>query len=439
MHTSIRRCFLVIATAVCGTTPGVLVAQASGADSIRGTGGGNAGQSTAKPVQASIPWSVEGPHGGRWVLFKEDQDTVEIVVTPGGSSLRNLKVERSTLVNAETGATLRASSLQILGLQNDSAPAGRSSTLKLRVEDKLLPWGEYKGSVRLAAEGREDQTLELTVQRSSWLAWLLGGIAILAGIALAWLANYYLRQLSLRNQALLPAARLKDVVTDLLQRVDDAVKVTGVPLVTLRAHLEKCRGELDAAYLGSRGFVPGRAPSFFGAADVKSSYEEHLDEQGRQVRILDVIVRKGVAAAAEHWPGATDEQRTVLRGRLGELDALPPLVQTPQEAAEKVDEIAARATERKLFRDGAPVGGTPPVREILVQIERVNLTAWGIWAVLTLLVGLMALVFTNYGFGTPLDFCKCLLWGLGLPLAGQQLQNLPANSVTTAFNLTVPR
>jgi hypothetical protein len=40
------------------------------------------------------------------------------------------------------------------------------------------------------------------------------------------------------------------------------------------------------------------------------------------------------------------------------------------------------------------------------------------------------LIIPNAGFGVPMDFVLCLLWGFGLPIAGQQLA---PGSVKTAL------
>jgi len=48
------------------------------------------------------------------------------------------------------------------------------------------------------------------------------------------------------------------------------------------------------------------------------------------------------------------------------------------------------------------------------------------------------LVFSNLGFGVPMDYVYCFFWGLGLPSAGQQLTQMAAGSVTTALRVTIP-
>ena len=43
------------------------------------------------------------------------------------------------------------------------------------------------------------------------------------------------------------------------------------------------------------------------------------------------------------------------------------------------------------------------------------------------------------GFGTVADYLRCLLWGFGLPVAGQGLQTLTMSSVNTQLGVTLPK
>ena len=58
--------------------------------------------------------------------------------------------------------------------------------------------------------------------------------------------------------------------------------------------------------------------------------------------------------------------------------------------------------------------------------------------VITVGVGVAALIMSDPGFGTRLDLLKCLFWGLGVQTAGQQLQQLTPATVRTAFGVSVP-
>jgi hypothetical protein len=52
---------------------------------------------------------------------------------------------------------------------------------------------------------------------------------------------------------------------------------------------------------------------------------------------------------------------------------------------------------------------------------------------------LFILVTTNYSFGIGLDYFKCFFWGLGIQIAGQQLQQLTPASVATTLNISMPK
>lgn len=73
--------------------------------------------------------------------------------------------------------------------------------------------------------------------------------------------------------------------------------------------------------------------------------------------------------------------------------------------------------------------------EILrVDIARLGVLSWLFIFLATTGAGAYILVFSgaNAGFGTPLDYLLCLLWGLGLP-AGAQLMNATTSTISSTF------
>jgi hypothetical protein len=73
-----------------------------------------------------------------------------------------------------------------------------------------------------------------------------------------------------------------------------------------------------------------------------------------------------------------------------------------------------------------------------VQIDAVNAGVWVAWAVVTLVAGVAALVGTNPGFGTWLDFVKCFFWGLGAQIVGDRLQDAKPSQVAASLGVTLP-
>jgi hypothetical protein len=62
-----------------------------------------------------------------------------------------------------------------------------------------------------------------------------------------------------------------------------------------------------------------------------------------------------------------------------------------------------------------------------------------VWGAVTLLAGYAALILSNPGFGTSMDLVACFFWGLGVQIAGQQIQQLTAGNITTALHVGVPK
>ena len=91
---------------------------------------------------------------------------------------------------------------------------------------------------------------------------------------------------------------------------------------------------------------------------------------------------------------------------------------------------------------GGPVGGAPRRRtasDLAVELENLRGDVWLVWAAVTLALGFTVLILSNPGFGTGLDLMKSFFWGLGVQVAGQQLQQLTPGKVASRFSLPVPK
>jgi len=79
----------------------------------------------------------------------------------------------------------------------------------------------------------------------------------------------------------------------------------------------------------------------------------------------------------------------------------------------------------------------PSAAELRVQITRVGELAWAFITVATTLVGSFVLIFQGSaaGFGAPVDYLTCILWGFGFS-TGSQLLNSTTSSVATTFGIT---
>jgi hypothetical protein len=76
---------------------------------------------------------------------------------------------------------------------------------------------------------------------------------------------------------------------------------------------------------------------------------------------------------------------------------------------------------------------------IQMEIQTITLLFWAVWGSLSVLTGFIVLVMPDPGFGTVADYLRCLLWGFGLPVAGQGLQTLTMSSLNTQLGVTLPK
>ena len=81
----------------------------------------------------------------------------------------------------------------------------------------------------------------------------------------------------------------------------------------------------------------------------------------------------------------------------------------------------------------------PTRAQLLIRVAHIVGAVWFLWAVLTLITGFAALILTNPAFGVPADYVKCFLWGIGVQMAGQQLQQLGPGSISTALGVSIPK
>jgi hypothetical protein len=406
---------------------------------------------------ASSAWTVQGPTGGRWVLRWGNE--LEITVAAGDQPLRNVRLAGSTLQSVETGAPLRVGRLQLCRVDPPQTPprraavctpppeiaAGNQAVFALRLEPKSVPAGIYTGAVLLAADGGTGvKTVELRVEKTTVGEWGLGGIAIAAGVLLGWLLTVFLRQLNARATAKLPASLILDGVEELRTQVKAASQLTEVPFPTLATQFKAREEALKLSVLEGKGFIPPAVPNPFAASpDNTAAYQQYLTEQGTRVRALEVIVRLGIGYAVARWPDAPNRQP--IKKALARLDAAASTHTEPAAAEAAVRQILADMRNElgdppgMLKQEEAGGAAMPPVREVQLQIQRVSLLGWGLTTLVTILAGLVVLVVTNYGFGTLLDYIKCVFWGLGLPIAGQQLQQLTPSSIYTIFRVPTVR
>jgi hypothetical protein len=84
-----------------------------------------------------------------------------------------------------------------------------------------------------------------------------------------------------------------------------------------------------------------------------------------------------------------------------------------------------------------PSPQNPTVMSVFVHIELFTALFWIVWAILAVLIGGLVLILPNPGFGGVLDYARCFLWGFGLPVAGQSIQQLTMSSINSGFGVSI--
>jgi hypothetical protein len=372
-----------------------------------------------------------------------------VVVVTDTQRATNLRILQSTLQEATTGAQLPPSRLRLCLSGRCDGPINLDRRTAARVELVVDPAfrhkGTFTGSVFLASN--ENLTgfapVELTVLSTTRRARAAGIALLLAGILVGVLVTVVLRHRALRLQALLPAKRLQGLIDRLEREVKAAVQPADAPFRQTLARLEALRVELSSDNLEGLGYVPGRLAAAVPATDRAGEYGELLKRIAGEVGAVEVVLVRGIRPVMELWTAHPGHD--ALKKALGELDctgAHSATREAAQEAAEKIRaaaESAVGAARRAESLAGAEAVTLPVVHQVQVAFQRTNAAIWVLWALVTWVTGIVALVATNYAFGAGLDYYKCFLWGIGVQVAGNQLQQLTPASVATAFGISTQK
>jgi hypothetical protein len=401
--------------------------------------------SASQQTAASSPWTIQAPPP-KLVLIADR--ATSLVVTAGDAAVRGLHVIHSTLQEETTGALLSADALRLCAPEGAACTTpvdvegGAARRVALVVDPGFTHHGTFRGTVRIAAAGpAAAQTFELTVLSSSWRSRLLGAAAIALGILVSLLITVVLRQHAARAALLLPAVRVMDEIRRIETALVAAESATGREAHGAHRRLDDLSRRLSPVELESRGYIPPRIRPAFAIESTETAYREYLAGIAANVAALDVVVRDGFGGLAARWPAGSQPQ---YEAAFRELDELAATVLTVEEATTGVAEVLARLAQA-LAPPGAraapqaPAPARPLTRErVLVQLQTVSLALWGLWGALTLVVGIVALIATNYAFGVGTDYYRCFLWGLGVQIAGQQLEQLSPRTIATRFDIALP-
>ncbi|HEX2078830.1 MAG TPA: hypothetical protein VHG08_14000 [Longimicrobium sp.] len=384
---------------------------------------------------------VLNPPGKLTLLFNRQ---APLTVVSDSLPATNLRVVHSTLQEGTTDALLEPTKLRLCvpgrcGDRIDLRP-GEPKTLQLVVDPAFAAKGTFTGTVVLGADGKHPlPTFNLTVLSTTRAAQAVGAALILLGIVIALLVTVVLRQRALRLQALLPASRMAGEARAVQRKVEAAAGTGETPLPGTRERIDRLLEELRPENLEAREFIPDWiTPAASPARDVGAEYRMFLEWAAGEVSVVRLVEARGFRPVAELWrrTGRPEAQRA-----LRALDEVGAQAETAAAAATEVKRIRSEL-DVSLGGSGleamAPVG-TPTVQEVLVAYQQTNASLWLIWALVAWVAGIAVLVASNSAFGVGLDYYRCFLWGLGLQVAGNQLQQLTPASVATAFSISLPK
>ncbi len=408
-----------------------------------GQGGGEGGGSSSK----EILWSVSPPPE-KWVLLYNQR--VPLTISTGTKKIDNVRILSATLQESTNNALLKPDCLHLVhrsAVKSKSTTpvrldldAGKLYPLALQIDAACVKEGTFQGMVSLTSDTKpEEKIFKLTVLSTSTRARVIGGCMIALGIGLSWLVTVFLRNRALRAETLIPAVELRVAVRKITRGLQDLQGSTTTQLTTAIGQLVRIENDLSDKSLEDNSYIPRGIPNPFKAlTDRAADYRAFLTERSREISLLEEV-HAGMRKAFESWSVSAGAPVAV-RTALGSMDAAAQALSSPDSVRQKILD-ALTTLGRTLALGGGVVSlstGPSPV-ELRVELHRLSLATWILWGAVTWTLGYMALIATNYGFGVGLDYFKCFFWGLGLQVAGQQLQQFTPSSISNVFSLSFPK
>ncbi len=405
---------------------------------------------TGELPQKPFTWAIKAPPQRLVLLF--DHQT-SLAVSTGEMGATNVRVVHSSLQDSTTGAQITPEHILLCLPDNANCETAiniaphKTERLLLKVSPAFHHAGTFTGSVSLAVDQKaEMDAFELTVLSTGRSNQFLGATLILVGIAISWIVTVFIRQRVMRAEALMPVSELGDTIRRLLVEVTHAHKRSDNRLPNTVARLQSMLASLAPEQLEAKGLLPHRIPNPFKAPpDLADAYKQFVSNLSIEITTLSIVIRDGIKNVMVKFDERNGGDAVVTA--LQKLDALAEVVNAGDEAKASVakirgeleDALAAGRPSAMAPGGVTAAASLPSLQQLHIQLSRLSLSVWLIWGGLTWLVGIIALVATNYGFGIGLDYFKCFLWGLGVQVAGSQLQQLAPTTASTTFGIAFPK
>jgi hypothetical protein len=364
----------------------------------------------------------------------------------------------ATLVEEKTGQVIPVNQLSIV----DSTGSGKTNpdgttvelpgqVIQLRVSSDFVNPGKFSGTVSLSSREKADLgTISVTVYSTASRWKVYGGLYVILGVAIYFGVAVWAKARNKQLLAMLPAARLREEAQSIKKIILEAKRRTGFAFGNLLGpasdpiSIDYLIESLRVQELKNKGYLPQQFFSAFSGQDPSPAYQTFLATTGNQVAVLEMIVRWGIASVLQMWPSVEkaskqDAGTTALK-HLDDLGAAPPVPdQVKLSVQNEIAGVAAAISPKEAFGGGVAEHVDMGPKEITIQLQELSIFIWVLWGVVTVFVGLCALVLFNDAFGRPQDYIQCVLWGIGMPAVAQGFGGLTAGSVTSALSLPIPR
>lgn len=383
---------------------------------------------------AAFSWSVSAP--GHFLLVRGRDAAIPVTIQVGPVPAANVAVGQAVLHEGDSLTPLR---LELCRNETgDCTPptileAKKVHGLFLRPRNgSAAEPGSYSGTVSLVApEKPETVSFPVAVYISSNCLKLLGLLAIFLGVALAWLVTVGARNLISRRQLQRVVALLRERHSKLERILAKAFPPGGPDPIQTRAVLASLSLELDGA---DQALPPAIPPPWQGNWDDKAQFAQLVKQIDAQLDGLEVLIVQGLEPLSQLTltEPAVQAGVTAVDAKAGQAGT-----STPQALAADVRTELAKVYQ-KLGTSQDPASPPPSPAKLQFEIAVLGALSWLFILTVTMLVGALALLLPNKGFGRWDDFVICLLWGFGLPAAGAQLTSLTTAHVTSAFSVSRP-
>jgi hypothetical protein len=405
---------------------------------------------------ASFVWSVKGPPGE---LRPAPHQPVEIGIAVQGVEATQVRLLQVTLLEQSQknplkgGWTLCPSQHQRCTDVTINLSAHSTNRLWLYPAAETSLVGKYMGNVTIgAAEKPEGDTISLILYGTTLCHQLGGVLAILLGVACAWVSTTYIQNRLDRAQLLLPAVALRERISKLQQRLNEAPsEIEPSHFANTRNALKRLMDDLSEKELANNNYLPPRLPNPFKAmAPNVEQYKQYIAEKTARVELIDTTVKEGFAPLWKLIPSpANPAQFAEISKGAGRLDELPDLSPPPssKELREKIQQIlvevkrALAPTPATTATDTAPptMEQAQSYEQITAEIRMLSGISWLVYGLLATALGTYILIVLNLGFGVLGDYFLCLFWGFGLPAGGTQLVQSTVGSAATVLGFSIPK